>query len=514
MDEERDTRVATEKRVPDEGVSPVLSREERVMLDTLDVEAYRDYRYSGRDSAGDSEFSFKTLTQTLMARSRLITLVLLVFFLLGAAASLGYFFFLRSHTGVASSLIAFGFPEAQEGLNPHGLPLNVNAVRSPYVISSALDITGLRDRGITVSDVRANMRIGAVTPHDTLDEILLIRDSAARLPERLIYLEDVPNYPIEYVIYLYRGSALEYLSDYEMADLLNAIIRSYSEYFIEVYHPFRMMDSILTHFYPDDHDYFEIVRVFNGAVNEMLRYAFYMRHRAPNFRSPTTQMTFGDIWVGLDLLRSVEMTRLGALVHANNMSRNRQQAASILEYNIIRMEMELFVARSNVADILHLVEIYELERWFLTHQIVDMFEHIRSSELYDSLVRDTQRLMMRANELEADISFYNRRLASMSGTQQPVDPRDIAAVNASIPQITASLLAWEEIIIQTMSDFMAIEMFRDGVQVQTPASFRPSLQSHLTRVILITGAFLVAGLFVGVLVALYQGEAKDRRKIA
>ena len=486
-------------------------------------------RESGRDSgrvrdvvltevpADDDGFSFKSVAQTLIARSRMITVVLLIFILLGVGAAVGYVFVVSSHSGVASTMIAFTFPRAEEGLNPHGQPLDVYSIRSPYVIANALESTELRDR-VTVNAVRQNMRIGAVTSHAALEEILQIRDSAARLPERLIYVGEVPNYPTEYVVYLYRGGALSDLEDQEISDLLDAIIRSYVDFFVETYHPFRLMELTLNTFDPDEYDYMEIVRVFNIAANNMLSTVARFSNAAPNFRSPTTQLTFGDIGAQVDLLRMLDITRVGAVVNASNMSRNRQRMISIMEYNLARMERDMGWARANAADLMLLVELYELEQWFFTqafnYRDLDRMTHFRSSELYDYMFNEIMYYMIMANTLEADIAFYRRQLESMRAAQTPADPRDILFVEGVIPQILDALQHWETMITQTTEDFIALEVYREGVQVLRPAIFRSTLNAHFRQMAMIVAASIVVGLFVGVLVALYQGEVRDRRKMA
>jgi len=362
------------------------------------------------------------------------------------------------------------------------------------------------------------MRIGAVTSHAALEEILQIRDSAARLPERLIYVGEVPNYPTEYVVYLYRGGALSDLEDQEISDLLDAIIRSYVDFFVETYHPFRLMELTLNTFDPDEYDYMEIVRVFNIAANNMLSTVARFSNAAPNFRSPTTQLTFGDIGAQVDLLRMLDITRVGAVVNASNMSRNRQRMISIMEYNLARMERDMGWARANAADLMLLVELYELEQWFFTqafnYRDLDRMTHFRSSELYDYMFNEIMYYMIMANTLEADIAFYRRQLESMRAAQTPADPRDILFVEGVIPQILDALQHWETMITQTTEDFIALEVYREGVQVLRPAIFRSTLNAHFRQMAMIVAASIVVGLFVGVLVALYQGEVRDRRKMA
>jgi len=457
----------------------------------------------------------RTVLGTIFGRSRFIVIMVLCFAVLGAGAAYAYVTFARDYTGLAAAIIMFGFPEAEEGLDPHGMALDANVIRSPYVIGKALDNLGLRERGFSAEGVRANMTVAAVTPHDALDRIMLIRDSAERLPERLIYLEEVFHHSTQFVVSLYRGDELSELSGYEIVELLNEIIASYVEHFIDTYNAFRLLDVIVGHFDPSEYDFFEVVHILRGTVNNMLSYTEAMRLFAPDFRSPTTQMTFGDIWTNLNLLNTIEISRVSALVHVNNMSRNRARSANIIEYNIGRMEVQRAIALANAEDALFLItDVYQHEQWVFGTGVHEVGEHlltVRATEVYDELIRDIQHYRRVVNRLDQDIAFYRERLANLRAARNPADPNDVRFVEQAIPELFVSLQNWENIINQTVEDYLTLELYRDAVRVLTPADFRTSFNAYRVRMALIVLAAMAIGGFLAVLVALYQGEAYARK---
>ena len=451
-------------------------------------------------------FSVRSLVTTLISRLRLILLLFLIF----AAASIGAAYFYidmtRTHTGLASAIIMFSFPEAEEGLDPQGNPLNANEIRSPYVIGLALDSLGLRERGISAENVRAGMVVSGVIDHDILHRIMLIQDVATRSAERLMDLEEVFFHPTMYVLRLYRNGGLEELSDQEMVDLLNEIIYQYIGFFAITYSDFRFLDVIVGHFDPDEYDYFEIVQILRRTIDNMVSYALSMYTQAPDFRAHSTQMTFGDILANLELLRNVDIHRISALVHSNSMSRNRQRSASILEYQIIRLEMELDVAQANADDALYLAyEIYEHVQWVLPYMEQYYIFH-RETDVYEYFLRNTFDYRRTVNQLVSDIEFYRTRMDALRMVYAPADPVDVQFVEDSIPTLFDSLYNWENIINKTAEDFLTLELYQDAVRLLTPAGFTNSLQAYRQQMALIVLVGSSFGLFLGAMIALYKGE--------
>jgi len=454
----------------------------------------------------DSGFSVKNIAQTIMSQMRIIILMFVLFLVLGIGAAFAYINFTRTHTGTAAAVVLFGFPNAEEGLDPLGNRLDVNRIRSPYVIGNALDALGLRERGISAESIRANMVLRGVVPFDPLHQLMIIHDIATRVPARLEDVEGVIYHPTMFTIQLYRRGELASLSEQEINELLNEIIYQYQVYFSRTYSELNFLDIIVTHFDPQLFDYFELITILNGTVNNMISYTQSRRDDAPDFRSPNTQMTFGDIWSNLGILRDVEISRISALVHTNNMSRDRARAANILEYQIMRMEMERAVSRMNAEDALYLAsEVYVHDTW-VYHHAGDRFHYDRGSELYDRFLEYTLDYRRNANWLDVEIAFYRDRVTALRAARNPASPQDIAFVEANIPVIFNALANWEDMINQTVQDYLEMELFGDAVRLLSPSRFTNSMRAYRSQMLLIILVAASAGAFLGAMVALYKGE--------
>jgi len=457
--------------------------------------------------------SVRRVIQTILSYNRLVLFVFAFFLLIGVISAVIYREIrVRSAPvqGYVRASVLFGFPNAEEGLDPLGNPLNVNMMRSPYVIGQALDYLDMRERGISAEDIRSNLNIYRVVPHDALDNILLIRETAARLPQRLEALEEVLFHSTQFILQMYRRGALSSLTESEMTSLLDAIVRAYQVYFIPAYSGFYFLDVVMGHFDPSTLDFPHIMQTMQGSLDNMVSYTEGMLARSQDFRSPSTQMTFRDIVTNLELLRDIELAQINAVVHVNNLSRDRARSADYLEYRVLRMQMEHDVAVANANDFLHLVtEVYEHQQWLLPYTHSEHHFFPRASELYGELLRNAQYYMILANELASDIAFYTTRIANLRTAQNPASAADIAFVEDAIPRILDSMRDWESVINRTADDFYRLDLYADAVRLVYPANFRmtypPSFRERMVLIVLVFGA---AGLFFAAMIALYKGERK------
>ena len=460
------------------------------------------------ETATASTFSLKTTVDILLANLYILIISMGLFAGIGFVVGNWYVNRTQTYTGRVRALIMFAFPEAELGLDPLGNPMNANAIRSPFVLSNALDELNFREKGISADAVRNNFRINSLVPRDVLDRYLLIHELAARVPARLEEIEEVIHIPTEHLLEITRSGSLEQLSNQEMEDLLNQIIKEYINQFITNYSDFNFLDIIVGQFQHYEYDYFELVDILSITVQNMISYVSALRELSPDFRSPTTGMTFGDIFANLDLLLNIDVRRLSALIHTTNMSRNRYRAASILEYDILRMEHELARLRSNIADTLYIVrDVYEAELWLFTY----MEEHLifdRHPSVYEDMLRLTINSMQQANELEAAMAFYQLRVNNLRYAYGNVSLEDVLFVENNIPNLFDRLAEWEQTINLTANDFLTLELFSDAIRVMSPASMIPiGVNRQMVILIMLIGA--VAGFVLGSLIALYRGNKKE-----
>ena len=427
----------------------------------------------------------------------------MIFFILSVVAAFLYYYKTRPYIGSATALISYGYSGAELGLDPMGNPLDVSKLKSPYVIDKALHQLDLYHHGITVEDVRSYLTIGGVIPDNVLEQILIIREIATKTPSKLEELPEIQYHPTQYILKLRQRGNLEALSDQNIVDLLNVIIYQYSMFFIDEYSNLYLLDNIVHNFDQSQYDYHEIVNILEGQINNIIAYCTAISDVSPEYRSPVTRMTFGDIKSNLMLIRSVDIHRLGALVYSNNMSRDRQRLGRLYEYNNLRMQMEKDEAIANASDAKMLAEMFEKDYWIIRHAgDIDQFNH--ASETYDYFMRTAFKEKQKANALTVEIDFYADVLASLQSSINTTSERDIEFVEESIPALINTLQEWVSITNQTAEDYLLLELFKDATKVVTPAKFRGVFSEYKRRMVLIVGVGFSTGVFIACLISLWR----------
>jgi len=446
--------------------------------------------------------SMTSIVETIRNSSHFILISGMLFFVLSIAAAFFYYHTTRPFLGTTTALISYGYAGAESGLDPMGNPLDVSKIKSPDIIRKALEQLDL-NRLINVEDVRSCFVIGGVIPDNVLEQILIIREIATKSPSKLEELPEIQYHPIQYVLRLRQKGNLKLLSEQNMVDLLNTVIDEYSKFFIEEYSDFRLLDTIIQYFDQSQYDYHDIVRILEGQVNNMLTYCEAISEASPEYRSPTTNMTFGDIISNLELIKTVDLRRIGALVYSNNMSRDRPRLGRQYEYNIIRMQMEKNQSLANALDAERLALMFEKDYWLL-HYSVDWNEFRQASDTYDFFMATAYKERANSNRLIEDIEFYENCVSSLRLRSSTADPRDVKFVEDNIPILIDSLKKWVIDTNKTTEDYLSLYLFKDATKVITPAKFRGVFSDYTKKMMLIILVGTFSGIFLAAFIALWR----------
>ena len=447
--------------------------------------------------------STHSIVRSLRNHATMILAMTMIITFLGAGAAVGYFYLTRAYLGTSTVLFAYGYQGAADGVDPLGRPLDVGKIKSPYVIDKAIQQVDLYRTGITVEDVRSALIVEGVIPDDIMEEILIIKEIATKSPSKLEDLTELQYHPTQYVVRLRQEASLKTLSRQNMNDLLNAIIYQYRQYFIEEYSDRYLLDTIAENFDQTRYDYFEIVQILDSQINNIINYSVVMQAKSPDFRSPVTEMTFGDILANVRLIQSVNLQRLSALVHSENMSRDRHQLATLYEYNIKRMTMEMNVCIENADVARKLAEMYEKDVFVIDH-LPEQDSYSQASEIYDGLLKDIFDLLSRANYLKEEIQFYKDNLRSLNSRVYVDNVAYMDFVEELIPSILTSIQDWIEVTNLTVNDYLELEAFKDATKVITPSHYRGVHMDYVRITVIICMAAFIAGLFFAILTAIWK----------
>jgi len=317
---------------------------------------------------------------------------------------------------------------------------------------------------------------------------------------------------------MYRRGALDALTDQDMTNLLNAIISEYQAYFARAYNDIAFLDVIVGYVDHSRRDFSDLISISRTAINDMVSYVEYLRGLSPNFRSPSTGRTFGDVSRTLDLIMDVDINRLAALIHVENISRDHNMEAAMLEYEVHRLRFDYLVLRMNEDDAIFLIrDVYTQEQWFMGHMAEYIFRH---RQVHDELIRYAYYYTRLANELYGIILYNEARIEALRrGETNPVyqahqsTPEQIAFIESGLEGVFVTLEMLENEINVMVNDFFEMELFRDAIRVQTPGGFVTVPANNIQQITQIVLAGSAVGLFFGIIISLYRGMIYDRTKI-
>jgi len=408
------------------------------------------------------------------------------------------------HSGVSQSMIMFGFPEAELGLNPLGAPLDTQVIRSPHIIGQALDSLDLRARGISPEDVRSNLVIHAVQAHEQISRLDLIQATIASGERLLELIDDLVYHPTQFVLTLYRAGTLQNLTDYEMSAFLRALIYYYTEDFIATYNELSFLNTIVTHLPLEDHDFMELSQILGIAILNMSAHLHLLVYDFPDFRSANTSHTFGEILAQLNILNSINFAALNADIEINSLSRDRRRAADVLEHRVAVLSLEEQVLRQNAAHAIWLAsEVYTPETWLIEFHSSDVQEMFRQDTVYNEFLMRAQNYTAEANQVAADILGYERSIQAFRYGSDP-SPAVVRRVENDITDLFTRISNLELMTNQTIQDLIVYDLYRDAVRTVMPPIF--THHSGVSTLLVMMSALVAGfvGLVVGVLVIVYR----------
>ena len=459
-------------------------------------------------AAADRGFSIVRIMRAFKNKRRMVIAVTMIAFAIGVILSLGYYLYRFIDPGEVSAILSFNYQGVEKGLDPKGRSLDVNMIKSPYVLDMALLKSDLYVEGITTEDIRENITIREMLPNDVIDRMTVIRTIAEKEPAKLEELLDIAYFPTQFKISIRRDGNLGIVNPERMNILLNNILDAYTEYFIDLYSDRYIIGAIIDDFDINDYDYPEVVNILSSQIDNVIAYCNAKRVISPEFRSPSTQVTFADIIANLNLVKSVDVASISALVHTMRLSRDPEKLAMTYEYNILSMEMERKIALQTSKAATEAAKNYQKDTSVIMGSMGETLNVTQSSGVYDSFLRQSVDEAEKANKLKEDINFYKELLKTLeTGTTRKeltARKKDFEYADKVIPEIRDTIQKWVKITNDTMDDFFVLEEFKNATRVVIPSHYTKASDEALKMMLMIIAAVTAMGFFFGFLASIWK----------
>ena len=437
----------------------------------------------------DSEIDLINVFSYMGKKKRLIAYLLTLAILVGATLGALYsgFEHLLGKGSYARAMITFQFDGIERGLDPNGAAFDVTLLKSPYVIQSALSVMGYDES--YVEGVRENISIDGVIPKDALERITIINSMAEKDTKYYEQLLDVSYFPSEYVVYLYDDGTF---SSKELAQLLDGIIDSYKQYFMDTYANTEVLSVTSNLLSGDDYDYAESIDLVTTQIDIMLSYVRERMKDAPDFRASSTGLSFEDIVTSLEFVKTVDINRLSAIVQSQSLTKDRSRQVEYYEYMIRNCSNKLSELQTRLDSITDTVNTYEKDPVVIVSNSDSTMEYSQKNEYYDSLITQQQDLTRQIAQTNTSLNQYYLLLTKLNEDETQADQESYDYADALLSRLNTTISSWVKLTEDTTQEYYSTTLFSNAVKKTVPAQyFIDGGKMHIIRNMAIPAAVLV-----------------------
>ncbi|MEY3775204.1 MAG: hypothetical protein RLZZ129_1984 [Verrucomicrobiota bacterium] len=248
--------------------------------------------------------------------------------LLGLAVGATAYFAAGPFLSVSTATrVVFSFSGYERGEYPDRSKFQADDLRAPEIISEALKRQGLDDSEGFQSQVRAALSIEGIIPPNIVKE----RDRQRAAGQTV-----APYRPDEYTVSLSLPRKFP-LGPRQREQLLNEITNVYRERFQQTYvsiplnfgNAFKALEGA---------DYFDYELILSRENHNIAAFLSGMNETARSFRSPRTNLSFGDLHKQSQLFSQIRLNETLGLIRQYGLSKDRLTAMIKMDYYLQSLE--------------------------------------------------------------------------------------------------------------------------------------------------------------------------------
>ena len=215
----------------------------------------------------------------------------------------------NANTYVASEVIHYNDPQAEQGLTPTGSKLDVNEIKSSAVMSKVVDrmgLTGLYSVDSLISRI-------AITPIPDEDKVA---QKEAKLEEGEEYVYEPSTYIVSFTATNNEGTDFARTI---LDETLDVYFAEYSQKYVNVAPAKNIIDNIES----ENYDYIEMVELMDNGIDETLTTLYQRMAQNPYYRATETGVSFSDLADEFNYLRNVRLSALFSKIYNYQITKNK-----------------------------------------------------------------------------------------------------------------------------------------------------------------------------------------------
>ena len=215
----------------------------------------------------------------------------------------------NSNTFVASEVIHYNDPAAEQGLTPTGSELDVNEIKSSAVLSKVVNKMGLTG----VYSVDSLISRISITPLPDEDKVA---QKEAKLEEGEEYVYEPTTYIVSFTATNNEGSDFARTI---LDETLDVYFAEYSQKYVNVAPAKNVIDNIEN----ENYDYIEMVEMIDTGIDETLTTLYQRMDQNPYYRSTKTGVSFSDLADEFSYIRHVKLSALFSKIYKYQITKNK-----------------------------------------------------------------------------------------------------------------------------------------------------------------------------------------------
>ena len=436
------------------------------------------------------EISLREIIEVVWKGKWLIALITIAALIL---TGIGTYIMLPGTQSVVA-VIELNYPGIEMGVNPDGSKFDIRQLKSPYVIEKALQETELDATGIKPDQVRRNIDITSIIP----DDITQRAEAAIKQGKDYAY------YPSEFKITYKVNKAFSYNQGIA---LVETIIDEYQKYFYSLYSGIEVIENTIGQIDYNEYDYYDVVQVITTQIDGIQEFLLTKAEEDNSFRSAKTGYTFADLNRSFDILKTVDTSKLEALVNSNTLTKDRHNLIKDYEYKVKRMELEQAKKNSEAEEARKLMDQFKKEDFVLIPDSQGNELRTENPQSYYNILAETAiTASVEAASLKHEIDYYKNEIARLVAVTEANNTQLVEEANGMIDAIKIKIETLIGAANKTIEDYYAYR-FGASIRQVTPAQVVTGM-----NVLLNLAIAAVIGLMIGVFVVFMRHYWKSTEK--
>lgn len=372
------------------------------------------------------------------------------------------------------SLVSFSYSGIEKGLDPKGNEFNINSVKSPQIIETALSELNLEPK--LLEDVRKNISFRGIKPKEAAEKITAYKGIyEAGTSNSLNAVEQILNTKVNPTTYeVFFDYAPTGLTNTQAATLLNTILECYSEYFIEAYGYNKSLGNSLSTIDYKNYDYAEAIDVFDDTLSKLSNYISQISSTdSTHFRSSDTGYSFADISENISTLRSIDLDRISSYVSLNTITKDKDKLLTYYTYRVEALERHKAVCNETLASVKASIDNYTKNTVMIFGANGSDNMNItasESSEEYDRLFEQKQSIQDDLSKTIQAINRYNQRIERLSSSTSVNSSVKRAKVEEELSLLYKHTDELVDLVNRTTEDFYKTVVFSKSYNILVPAN--------------------------------------------